>query len=96
MLKIEVLGVSSAMNAVRRDVDRIIDKVADTLLEDAKLFTPIDKGNARRGWKKQKANSKTEIINRVPYIGALERGHSKQAPRGILTPTVQKTIRRYK
>lgn len=84
------------MSAVRRDVDRYIDKLTDELFTQTVIETPIDKGKARRGWRKEKGFRETSIVNRVPYIGALERGHSKQAPRGITKPAITKTLRRIK
>jgi len=84
------------MNAVRRDVDRFIDRLSDELLFNSRIETPIDKGRARNGWRKEKTFRQTSVVNRVPYIGALERGHSKQAPRGITTPAINKTLRKIK
>ncbi|WKW35132.1 minor capsid protein [Phage DSL-LC06] len=95
MLKIDVTNIGKTMTAVRKDVDRFIDTLTETVYQDAKSLTPIDTGNARRNWQKEKRGGTTSVVNRVPYIEALERGHSKQAPNGILTPLARKTLRRY-
>jgi hypothetical protein len=52
--------------------------------EHWRKITPVDKGNARR---KTRLNRKT-IEARYPYAKRLDEGHSKQAPNGMLAPTV--------
>ena len=36
-------------------------------------------------------NGRVDVVNRVPYIGLLERGRSRQASKGILLPAVRAT-----
>lgn len=50
-----------------------------------KPATPIAKGNARR--KTQLRGS--DIVADYPYAGRLDQGHSKQAPDGMIKPTVE-------
>jgi hypothetical protein len=45
--------------------------------------TPIDTGVARAGWVRTRGRVVETFANRVPYIAALERGHSRQAPDGF-------------
>jgi len=84
------------MRQLEREKDAFIDRLSDGLLVNAKRFTPIDQGRARRGWRKEKRFRQTQVVNRVPYIDALEDGHSKQAPNGITGPAVRETLRRIK
>jgi len=85
------------MRQLEREKDAFIERLSNELLVNAKKFTPIDKGKARRGWRKEKSFRQTSIVNRVPYINALEDGHSKkQAPNGITKPTIRETLRRIK
>jgi len=84
------------MRQLEREKDAFIDRMTDELLVQAKKHTPIDKGKARRGWRKEKNLRQTTVVNRVPYINALEDGHSKQSPNGITTPAVRETLRRIK
>lgn len=72
----------------------MIDKVSNDVLIVARDKTPIRLGKARRGWKKRKTNRGTVIENRVLYIDQLEQGSSRQAPRGIVGPTIQEITRR--
>ena len=68
--------------------------MSDELLAQARKATPVDQGRARRGWRKEQGFRQVSVVNRVPYIDALEDGHSKQAPNGITGPAVRETLRR--
>lgn len=94
MLEIRVRGTKQVMNGLEREVDRVISKVADDTIRIAQSKTPIDKGQARRGWRLEDAGNDKRIVNRVSYIDLLENGRSKQAPRGILGPTIREIQRR--
>lgn len=48
------------------------------------LATPVDIGNARAGWTVDVASPIPVVENNVEYIGALNRGHSSQAPAGFV------------
>ena len=85
------------MKGLKRDRDRLLNTFADNVLTVAKSNTPIDTGKARRGWRKRKSRNGYNIDNRVPYVGLLDfdpglrRPRSRQAPRGIIKPTVEST-----
>ena len=96
MLKFVLRNKSRTMRGLEREKDLFIDRMADDLLVTARRLTPIDQGKARRGWRKEKSFRQTSVVNRVPYIDALENGHSKQAPNGITRPTLRETLRRFK
>ena len=82
-------NINQVLSAVSREISQIGTKLAKTLLEEVKKRTPIKQGRARRGWRIERQGTNTHVVNRTPYIGTLERGRSKQAPRGILKPTLQ-------
>lgn len=85
------------MSSLEREKEKFIDLVAKDIKDVAVRRTPIDKGRARRGWRLEGTGTGKRIVNRVPYIDVLEKGHSKQAPNGILGPTVREiSQRRYK
>lgn len=84
------------VRSLERELDSFIGRMTDDLLVNARSLTPIDKGRARRGWRKEKTFRQTKVVNRVPYINELENGRSKQAPNGILTPAIRKTLGRIK
>tara|TARA_A100001201_G_scaffold69934_1_gene64436 strand:- start:1202 stop:1516 length:315 start_codon:yes stop_codon:yes gene_type:complete len=101
MLKITLTGSANVMRHLGKQKDAFMTRVAEDVKKVAQSFTPIDKGRARRGWKMrnqvsvtQSSSSTRSITNRVPYIDLLERGRSKQAPKGIIGPTVREIKRR--
>jgi hypothetical protein len=94
MLSFKITGTRQVMRSLEREKENFITRVANDILEIAKSKTPIDKGQARRGWRLESSFRQKSIVNRVPHIEALERGHSKQAPNGILGPTVREITRR--
>lgn len=89
MFKTRVQNLDKVLSAIEKEISQIGTKVAKTLLVEAKKNTPIDKGRARRAWRVERRGTNTHVVNRTPYIGELERGRSKQSPRGILKPTVR-------
>lgn len=97
MLQLSVRGIDKVMDGLEREKDRIVDQIAEDTLDLIVSKTPIDKGQARDGWRRENVKDGFNIVNRVPYIDLLEKGRSKQAPRGILGPTTREiSKRRYK
>lgn len=97
MISITVRGVRQAVAGLEREVNRVVEEIANDTREVAISNTPIDQGTARRGWILSKSGKDWRIFNRVPYINHLENGHSKQAPNGITGPTVREIqSRRYR
>ena len=97
MLQLSVRGIEKVMSGLEKEKDRIVDQIAEDTLDLIVSKTPIDKGQARDGWRRENVKDGFNIVNRVPYIDLLEKGRSKQAPRGILGPTTREiSKRRYK
>jgi|TARA_R110000744_G_scaffold344993_1_gene450386 hypothetical protein len=94
MITIRISGTNKAMGQLEREKDAFIARVAQDTLVVAKRNTPIDKGQARRSWRLRSDRKDKVIVNTAPHIQALERGHSKQAPDGILVPTVREISKR--
>lgn len=96
MARVEVKG----LRAVLRNIDRIVEKqvaeLSEELKDTARAKTPIRSGNARRNWKDKQDKRGFTVENKVPYIERLEAGSSKQAPRGIVGPTLTTIKRRNK
>lgn len=97
MFRIEF--VDTDLNArLRKSIDREVQKVGREILDEIKSRTPVDTGTARAGWRKQASTTGFTIENNVPYIGILDKGRhmtnrgmrgSKQAPRGIVGPSLK-------
>lgn len=79
-----------------KDIDKRSKNFIAAVMDDVKRVaqdeTPVDTGRARRGWRRKKQ----EVLNNVEYTPYLEDGHSKQAPSGIMMPTIKEINRRYK
>lgn len=68
-----------------------IERMEEDLHRDLISGTPVDTGRARKGWRRTDEGSE----NSVPYINALDDGHSKQAPNGIVQPALNKLRQRF-
>lgn len=90
-LKIEVSGVAQSIKQVESDLADFQERVAEMVLQEAPKFTPKRTGRARAGWEITGSKGKELAVeNNVPYVGYLEKPYvkSKQAPRGIIGPTL--------
>lgn len=88
MAEIRITGLDSLKRELSEVLASTMKTLADEVLVDARANTPVRSGNARRAWRKTVTKDNFEVINRVPYIERLEAGASKQAPRGIIGPTL--------
>ena len=89
-LKIEVRGIADSMKQVEADYRGFLERVADTIVTEAPKFTPKRTGRAAAGWEKKMEKDNFSVENNVPYVGYLEKPYvkSKQAPKGIIGPTL--------
>jgi hypothetical protein len=89
-LKIEVRGIQDSLKQVDKDYHDFLERVADTIATEAPKFTPKRTGRAAAGWEKKMEKDNFSVENSVPYVGYLEKPFvkSKQAPRGIIGPTL--------
>lgn len=89
MAEIRITGLDAVGRDLSRTLSETVKQLADEVLVDARANTPVRSGNARRNWNKKVTKENFEVVNRVPYIERLEAGASKQAPRGIIGPTLE-------
>lgn len=89
MANITVTGVDLDIKQLAKELKMTVEQLADEVLVDARANTPVRSGNARRNWTKKVNSNSFEVANRVPYIERLEAGASRQAPKGIIGPTLQ-------
>ena len=95
-ISIKLENVVAVQRDVRAAIQRAITEVAAETQKSAVSSTPIKSGNARRNWTKKTTANNFVVENKVPYIERLERGSSRQAPRGIIGPTLDKVGKKYK
>ena len=86
------------MKSLNREIAHDFKDYNKDLIDNLKENTPVGtSGKARRGWKNKYNNeigkkSKYNLVeNKVPYIGVLDTGSSKQAPNGIVKPALKQT-----
>ena len=96
MAKIDIIGIKELSGALVKETEALLNSTAAIYAEEARKNTPKRSGNARRNWSKTINKHGFEVENRVPYIERLEAGSSKQAPRGIIRPTLRGANRRMK
>ncbi|MAO23324.1 MAG: hypothetical protein CMJ25_21435 [Phycisphaerae bacterium] len=91
---------SAASNSITKSLNSIVNHFLDDFFDEVKKTTPVRKGQAKRGWRKRNKydidrKGKTTVMeNRVPYIGLLDEGASRQAPRGMTDPAFRKLSKR--
>jgi hypothetical protein len=97
-IKIEVRGIADSIKKVEQDYHEFLERVADTITEEAPKFTPRRTGRARAGWENKSSTGEILVENSVPYVGYLEKPYvkSKQAPQGIIGPTLTSVKRKFK
>lgn len=88
MLKASLEGTSAVFAEIRKEINVKIQQLADEVQVDARANTPYKTGRARKGWTKSIKKEGFLVDNKVPYIERLEAGASRQAPKGIIGPTL--------
>lgn len=91
MVKVSIEG-TNIKTWLQDVVEQEIDALGTDYQTSVRSKTPIDTGRARRGWQKRTK----EIRNDVPYIGRLEGGYSRQAPKGFVDQALRQTIEKSK
>jgi len=90
-------SAKTIFNHIENKLERAVDQLFSQLNTDARNITPIRTGRAKRGWRKTSTyrigDSKVLVENKVPYIGLLDQGRSRQAPAGIIVPVLSKILK---
>lgn len=92
-ITLEVIGVDRTLQSLEQEIRQFQTFLTDTFKNEVVPRTPIDKGRARAGWQ---SRTNTLVENRVPYIERLERGYSRQAPKGFVNQAISATIQKSK
>lgn len=95
-MSVTVSGINATMRVLEQIIEREKTALQDTYASEVRSRTPIDKGRARRGWQKRSSGKDKIISNKVPYIGRLENGYSKQAPTGFIKQAKSATLSKRK
>lgn len=75
---------------IERSIDRLFRDLRDQTFNTARSLTPVRSGYAKSQWQKRDTSNGFQVSNKVDYVPHLDRGSSRQAPKGITKPTVRK------
>jgi hypothetical protein len=91
IISFEVVDFEEEMRRIEEEVvegiSYDINERIDYAVEQLRIVTPVDTGEARSGWEVKHVDPHSinqvtgELINEVDHIGPLNNGHSKQAPK---------------
>lgn len=95
-LGIELVLSPSFTRTQQEELGRFVESVMSDVRSTASRRTPRRSGAAARAWKEQGSGTQTVVANDKPYIQRLDEGYSKQAPGGILKPTLKEIRRKYR
>lgn len=90
MSKVTITGLSNLSREIKDSLKVTLKEVAESVYDAAREVTPVRSGRARDSWTKSVSDKDFRVENRVPYIKRLEAGASRQAPKGIIGPTLTK------
>lgn len=93
-MAIRVTGVREIERELEGTLAQTLKAVSETVYTEAQSATPVDTGYTRRQWRKSTSKDNFTVQNTVPWINQLERGSSRQAPRGIIGPTLKNSRRK--
>ena len=88
MAKIVFTGADVISKKLSKTLQMTLQQVADVVETTAMRNTPVKTGYTRSRWAQKVTQSDFEVSNRVPWIEKLEAGASRQAPKGIIGPTL--------
>ncbi len=97
MITITIANTKRATAGLSKELDQIVRSVSLQIFNQVKDLTPVAKvngGRAKRGWKVSGSDKSYKISNKVPYIGRLDGGYSKQAPEGMTRPALREVLQR--
>lgn len=92
------MQLSAKLGGIRisRDLERLRDRealsLANRLLSGVRQRTPVRSGRAKASWSRRKDRNDYVISNSQDYTVFLDQGSSRQAPRGIVKPTIKAVL----
>ena len=92
MIRIEIGNTDRFIADLEKAIIAERDKVMTDLHAGLMRATPVDTGQARNGWQLTLGDDAV-IENAVPYIGRLNDGHSKQAPKLFIEAEIKRVTR---
>ena len=91
-VSVDILGQKDTLGELENTILQFRQALATELKSQIVPRTPIDQGRARAGWQQRQSGKNISVENDVPYIQRLQRGYSKQAPRGFVDQAIGAAI----
>jgi hypothetical protein len=98
VIEIKFSGVDVISKKLSKTLEMTIAEVGQLALDTVQnkkgspnssgVITPVKTGFTRDQWTVNYSKRDFEVANRVPWIGKLEAGASRQAPKGIIGPSL--------
>lgn len=95
MMRIDVSDLLKEIDVDLEEARKFANKLASELHAGLVRATPVDTGRARNGWELELGDTPV-VQNMVPYIGVLNDGHSKQAPKMFVEAEIDRVTRSVK
>lgn len=98
MIKVQFNGATTTSAGITREFQQFLKRLAADVEREVKKNTPVRTGRARAGWDTQMKETGFVTENKVPYVGYLDKPYykSKQAPQGIVGPSLNTIKGKYK
>jgi len=93
-VRVSVGSVAAVQRKLEQNRDKTVDELAKKLLAGVRRRTPVDTGLAKASWERRTEGNDEVIVNTQPYTVFLDRGSSRQAPRGITRPAIRAVLTR--
>jgi hypothetical protein len=87
-MAVTIRGVDAVSRSLNTTLEKEIQRLAQAVESAARENTPRKTGFTRTKWSKQVSKQDFVVENKVPWIEKLEAGASRQAPKGIIGPTL--------
>lgn len=78
---------------VSKRIDEYVENLEENIFQNVRSKTPLKDGGAQQGWEKKPKRKGFRIENNVKYIGALNEGHSRQAPAKYIQRVIHKQMK---
>lgn len=77
------------ITGIEKDIAQQVRLIANDLFRTLERYTPKRSGRARSNWRLRGKDTSYRATNTTPYIQRLEKGYSKQSPKGMVRPAIR-------
>ena len=89
MFKVSMPNSKKVITGIEKDIAQQVRLIANDLFSTLERYTPKRSGRARSNWRLKGKDTSYRATNATPYIQRLEKGYSKQSPKGMARPAIR-------